>query len=162
MTALLHPVDLAMPRGSLMSPQESLHITPVQVGLVRTTFRILMLERDRFAEMFYARLITLDPEIRARLPHSTMTEQRAQLMQVLGGIVELLDDSPLLQKRLAALARRYTVYGSGDRKFQTAKTALAWSVDRILDQPAASHAQAAWAAAFDLVEALLGGARPQA
>ena len=135
-------------------------LTPAQIGLVRATFQILATNRDRLAEMFYARAIALDPQIRRPQLVSNMVTQRLQLLLALTDIVQQLDDLSRLTQTVAALARQYGLYGAGDPRFQTARAALAWSVERILEPGPDSAIQVAWGRAFDLVEGLLAGSVP--
>lgn len=147
--------EIAMPPRSRSL---SLVMTPAQIGLVRATFQVLSANRDRLAEMFYSRAVALDPQIRRQLLPSNMVVQRTRLMQTLGEIVQLLDDLPRLALSVAALAKQHELYGAGDPKFQTARAALAWSVERILEAGPDSSIHHAWVQAMDLVEGLLGGA----
>lgn len=135
-------------------------LTPAQIGLVRATFQILATNRDRLAEMFYARAVALDPQIRRPQLVSNMVRQRQQLLLALADIVQQLDDLPRLTHTVTALARQHGLYGAGDPRFQRARAALAWSVERILEPGPDSAIQAAWSRAFDLVEGLLAGTVP--
>lgn len=144
----------------LDAPQPQSYVTPLSpahLGLVRATFRILTVERDRLTEMFYARIVTLDPHILRPQLVSNMVVQRMQFMLVLSDVIQQLDDLPRLAQTVASLARRHGIYGAGDPRFSTARAALAWAVDRILETERNSAIQVAWAAAFDLVQALLSG-----
>lgn len=147
-------VDSALP-PTYVSP-----LSPAHIGLVRATFQILAADRNRLTEMFYARVVALDPHIQRPQLVSNMVTQRLQFMLVLTDVVELLDDLPRLAQTCAAFARRHGVYGASDPRFRTARAALAWAVARILEAERNSAIQTAWNAAFDLVEALVSGGMP--
>lgn len=129
-------------------------MTAADIALVRASFHLLAQDMDRCAEMFYARLVTLDPDIRLQQQAVAMPQQRRHLEQTLCILVDLLDRPTHLRKQLAILARRHAVYGSHDRKIQSVKAAFAWTIDRLLD-PAASLQHAAWMAALEMTVSLL-------
>jgi hemoglobin-like flavoprotein len=135
-------------------------LTVAQVGLVRATFQILEADRDRLAEMFYARAVALDPQIQRPQPVSNMVTQRLQLMLALSEMVQQLDDLSRLAQTVSATARRYGIYGASDPRFRTARTALIWAVERILQPERDSAIQLAWNQALDLVETLLSSGVP--
>ncbi|QDO99084.1 hypothetical protein FNB15_18210 [Ferrovibrio terrae] len=135
-------------------------LSPAHLGLVRATFQILTVDRDRLTEMFYARAVALDPHIQRPQLISNMVTQRLQFMLVLTDLVQQLDDLPRLAQTAAGFARRHGIYGASDPRFRTARAALAWTVDRILETERNSAIQMAWNAAFDLVEALVSGGIP--
>jgi len=151
---------LANPQPAQPPQRHGWPMTVADIAMVRAGFALLMQDMDRCAEMFYARLVALDPDIRPRQATITMSQQRRRLMQDLSSLVELLDRPADLQRHLMALARHYGIYGAHDRKFQTARAALAWTVDRLLE-PTAEMQRTAWTAALDMAEALLGGAKPR-
>jgi hemoglobin-like flavoprotein len=135
-------------------------LSPTHLGLVRATFQILAVDRDRLTEMFYARAVALDPHIQGPQLVSNMVTQRLQFMLVFNDLVQQLDDLPRLAQTAAGFARRHGIYGASDPRFRTARAALAWAVDRILETERNSAIQMAWNAAFDLVEALVSGGIP--
>jgi hemoglobin-like flavoprotein len=135
-------------------------LTAAQIGLLRATFQILDADRDRLAEMFYARAVALDPNILRPQAASNMVNQRLQLLLVLTEVMQQLDDLSRLAQTVAAVARRYGIYGASDPRFRTARAALAWTLERILEPERDSAIQLAWNQAFDLVEALLSGGVP--
>lgn len=135
-------------------------LSSAHIGLIRATFQILAADRDRLTEMFYARACALDPHFQRPQLASNMVAQRMQFMLVLSDIVQQLDDLPRLAQIAADLSRRHGLYGASDPRFRTARAALAWAVDRILESERDSAIQVAWTAAFDLVEALVSGGIP--
>lgn len=152
--ALAIRLDAAQPQ-SYVTPLSQAHL-----GLVRATFQVLTVERDRLTEMFYARIVALDPHILRPQLASNMVVQRMQFMLALSDAIQQLDDLPRLAQTAAGLVRRHGIYGASDPRFHTARAALAWAVDRILETERNSAIQGAWTAAFDLVQALLSGSPP--
>jgi len=150
----------AKPRDTSLPVEFASPLTAAQVGLLRATFRILDADRDRLAEMFYARAVALDPQIQRPQPVSNMVNQRLKLMLALSEMVQQLDDLSRLAQTVSAVARRYGIYGASDPRFRTARAALLWAVERILQPERDSAIQAAWNQALDLVEALLSGGVP--
>lgn len=148
------PAELAQRSGHI-SP-----LSPAHIGLVRATFQILSADRDRLTEMFYARACALDPNFQKPQLVSNMIVQRMQVMLVLSEVVQQLDNPPGLAKIVADLIRRQGMYGTSDPRFRTARAALAWAIDRILESERDSAIHVAWTAAFDLVEALVAGGIP--
>lgn len=132
-------------------------LSPAHIGLIRATFQILAADRDRLTEMFYARAYALDPHFQRPQLVSNMMAQRMQFMLALSDFVQQLDDLPRLAQIAADLSRRHGVYGASDPRFRTARAALAWAVDRVLESERDSAIQVAWTAMFDLAEALVSG-----
>lgn len=143
------------------APASARHgLTPTQIALIRTSLDILVADRDRFAEMFYARAVAIDPQVRRQLLPSNMVVQRLQLLLTLSEIVRQLDDLPRLSQTITALSRRHELFGAGDPRFQAATAALLWAVDRILTPSPDGNLQAAWNQACTLVGSLLCGGLP--
>ncbi|MBS4045932.1 MAG: hypothetical protein KG075_06295 [Alphaproteobacteria bacterium] len=154
----MHPAPAA--RLDAPPPTYAAPLSPAHLGLVRATFHILAADRDRLTEMFYARALVLDPHIQRPQLVSNMVTQRLQFMLVLTEVIQQLDDPAQLAQTVASLARRHGIYGASDPRFRTARAALAWAVDRILETERNSAIQVAWTAALDLVQALLSGGIP--
>lgn len=149
-------IEPAQPSNDVSSPNPA-GISPAQINLVRVTFQILAAERDRLTEMVYARAYALDPHLQRPQLASNMLVQRMQVMLLLRDLVQQLDDQPRLTQAVAAHARRHGIYGISDSRVRTARAALAWAIDRILETEQDSAIRIAWSAAFDAVEGLLGG-----
>ena len=156
----MHPALALKPAEPAQRSGHISPLSPAHIGLVRATFQILSADRDRLTEMFYARACALDPHFRKPQLVSNMIVQRMQVMLVLSELVQQLDNPPGLAKIVADLIRRQGMYGTSDPRFRTARAALAWAIDRILESERDSAIHVAWTAAFDLVEALVTGGIP--
>ena len=133
-----------MPCG-LAAPQE-LPMTSADIQLVRNGFAALAADRDGFAAVFYERLFTLDPSLRA-LFATDMKTQGIKLMAALAHVVRSLDKLDAVIVEVRALARRHVAYGVEREHYGLVGEALIGALaDRLPGFDA--RARAAWSAAY--------------
>lgn len=125
-------------------------MTPVQIEAVKKSWSNVVPIADQAAVLFYERLFTLDPSLRA-LFKSDMTEQRKLLMTMLGTAVGGLDRLDAIVPAIQALGRRHKGYGVTDAHFATVGQALLWTLEQGLGDAFTPDVREAWTAAFGLV-----------
>src|SRR5262249_50802634 len=94
----------------IQAHQGSYAMTPVQIEAVKKSWSEVVPIADQAAVLFYERLFTLDPSLRA-LFKPDMTEQRKMLMTMLGTAVGGLDRLDTIVPAVQALGRRHNEYG---------------------------------------------------
>jgi hemoglobin-like flavoprotein len=125
-------------------------MTPEQIALVQTSFAQVIPIADAAAALFYTRLFTLDPTLRA-LFHSDMQAQGRKLMSVLGIAVQGLSQPEKLLPLVQQLGERHRDYGVKDAHYATVGTALLWTLQQGLGEHYTPDVQAAWTSAYTLL-----------
>src|SRR5580698_9324343 len=85
-------------------------MTPDQINLVQSSFTKVVPIADVAAELFYARLFEIAPEVK-RLFHGDMREQGRKLMTTLGVVVSGLKNLEAILPAAKALAVKHVGYG---------------------------------------------------
>ena len=135
--------------------------TPKQITLVEQSFARLVPIADIAANIFYARLFQIAPDLRETLfRHVDMAGQRKKLIQVLALAVKSLRQPEALLPVLCDLGRRHVRYGVRDEHSDTVGQALIWTVERTVGGAFTPEAREAWRSVYALVaDTMKAGAR---
>ncbi|HUC65854.1 MAG TPA: globin family protein [Stellaceae bacterium] len=138
-------------------------MTPEQKQLVRDSFAKLVPIADDAAALFYQRLFTLDPKLRALFTHD-MKEQGRKLMSMIATAVAQLDKVEALVPVLRELGKRHVGYGVRDSDYDTVATALLWTLEQGLGADFTPALKAAWTTCYGVLagEMKAGGRQPAA
>lgn len=109
--------------------------------------------------LFYDRLFTLDPSLRA-LFKPDMTEQRKLLIAMLGTAVAGLDRLDTIVPAVRALGQRHKGYGVTDANYDTVGQALLWTLEQGLGKDFTPDVRDAWTETFVLVSNTMKAASP--
>src|SRR5215216_5310266 len=118
-------------------------MTNEQIKLVQDSFRQVGPIAEIAAQLFYARLFELDPDLEL-LFKGNLTEQGRQLMQMLGVAVNSLDRMEQLLPVVRSLGTRHGVYGVRDKDYDTVGHALLWTLRKGLGEAFTPDVEAAW------------------
>ena len=118
-------------------------MTNEQIKLVQGTFRQVAPIAETAAQLFYARLFELDPDLEL-LFKGNLTEQGRKLMQMLGVAVNSLDRMDQLLPALQSLGARHVIYGVRDKDYGTVGRALLWTLRKGLGEAFTPDVEAAW------------------
>jgi hemoglobin-like flavoprotein len=129
-------------------------MTPQQVQIVQRTFQKVAPIAEVAAELFYARLFELDPQLRL-LFKSDMRRQGAMLMNMLSSAVRSLENPEPLIPVLKNLGRRHVSYGVADHHHETVGTALLDTLAHALGSEFDGETREAWAAAYALLSSVM-------
>jgi len=129
-------------------------MTPKQVQIVQGTFQKVAPIAEVAAELFYARLFELDPQLRL-LFKSDMRRQGAMLMNMLSSAVRSLENPEPLVPVLKNLGRRHVVYGVADHHYDTVGKALLDTLAHALGNEFDEETRAAWTAAYVLLSSVM-------
>lgn len=125
-------------------------MTPEQKQLVRGSFAKLAPIADDAAALFYQRLFTLDPKLRALFTHD-MKEQGRKLMSMIATAVAQLDKVEALVPVLRELGKRHIGYGVRDSDYDTVATALLWTLEKWLGADFTPAMKDAWTACYGVL-----------
>ena len=118
-------------------------MTNDQIKLVQDSFRQVGPIAETAAQLFYARLFELDPDLEL-LFKGNLTEQGRKLMQMLGLAVNSLDRMEQLLPVVRSLGTRHVIYGVRDKDYETVGQALLWTLRKGLGEAFTPDVEAAW------------------
>ena len=118
-------------------------MTNEQIKLVQDSFRKVSPISETAAQLFYARLFELDPDLEL-LFKGNLTEQGRKLMQMLGLAVSSLDRLEQLLPVVRSLGTRHVDYGVRDKDYDTVGRALLWTLRKGLGEAFTPDVEAAW------------------
>ena len=118
-------------------------MTNEQIKLVQESFKQVAPIAETAAQLFYARLFELDPDLEL-LFKGNLTEQGRKLMQMLGLAVNSLDRMDQLLPVVRSLGTRHVSYGVRDRDYDTVGRALLWTLRKGLGEAFTPDVEAAW------------------
>lgn len=125
-------------------------MSPEQVDLVQKTWRSLMPIKDTAAELFYGKLFSLDPDIRALFTND-LKDQGRNLTAMISVAVGGLSRPEKIMLAVRQLGRRHAAYGVLPRHYELVETALLWMLETCLAEAFTPEVRAAWVAAYDLL-----------
>jgi nitric oxide dioxygenase len=120
------------------------------VDLVQSSFKKVVPIADKAAEIFYARLFELDPDLK-KLFKTDLKEQGKKLMATLGMVVMGLKDLAKIVPAAEALAVRHIGYGVKEEDYTTVGNALLYTLKTGLGDDFTPEVRAAWVEAYTLL-----------
>lgn len=121
--------------------------TPLQIELVRVTWRQAQARQGQLARIFYDHLFSQAPDVRPMFRRDP-AEQAAMLGAALDAVVAGLDDLGTLLPAVQALARRHVGYGVRPAHYDAVGRALLSTLSSVLGDDITVDAHAAWQAAY--------------
>jgi len=118
-------------------------MTNEQIKLVQDSFRQVAPIAEVAAQLFYARLFELDPDLEL-LFRGNLSEQGRKLMQMLGLAVNSLDRMEQLLPVVRSLGTQHVSYGVRDKDYDTVGRALLWTLRKGLGEAFTPDVEAAW------------------
>lgn len=128
-------------------------MTPAQIQLVETSFRLVAPIAAPAARLFYGRLFALDPTLRPLFAHADLEAQGSKLMQAIGFVVAHLRRPEALLPAVRELGRRHGGYGVRPAHYATVGAALLGTLEEGLGAAFTPEVRDAWAAAYGLLAA---------
>ncbi|MEO0938366.1 MAG: globin family protein [Pseudomonadota bacterium] len=129
-------------------------MTPDQITKVQDSFAKVVPIKDAAAEMFYARLFEIAPEVKP-LFKGDMTEQGAKLMATLGVVVNGLRDLGPIVPVAEKLAVAHVGYGVKAEHYPFVGAALLDTLDKGLGDEFTEETRAAWTEAYGLLSGVM-------
>src|SRR5262249_5848108 len=125
-------------------------MTSEQTRLVQQTFELIAPKAHVAALLFYQRLFTLDPSLRA-LFQNDIEQQGVKLMQALRFAVAAIDRPLELEPVLESLGRRHVYYGVQESHYETLGDALLATLESLLGSAFTPEVKEAWRAIYTLM-----------
>lgn len=125
-------------------------MTPEKVALVQSSFRKVAPIADTAADIFYARLFEIAPEVRSLFPEQ-MGDQKKKLMQMLAMAVNNLHQVETIVPAVQDLGRRHVAYGVRDAHYDTVGAALLFTLEKGLGEDWTPEVADAWTETYGLV-----------
>jgi len=125
-------------------------MTPKQIQLVQATWAKVLPISDTAAELFYAKLFTLDPALKP-LFKGDMKAQGRKLMIMIGTAVNGLTKLDEIVPAVQALGRRHAGYGVKPAHYGTVATALVWTLEQGLGDAFTPEVKEGWVAAYTVL-----------
>ncbi|MEZ5592056.1 MAG: globin domain-containing protein [Gammaproteobacteria bacterium] len=122
-------------------------MTLAQIDLVKQSWRQTATATPPLSEVFYARLFTLEPGLRA-LFCNDMRLQQKKLSDMLGIIIKHLDKPADLTSTIRALGIRHSGYGVKDEHYTLVEQALIQALQDCLGQAFNPATEQAWRLAY--------------
>ena len=129
-------------------------MTPEQIALVQESFQKVAPIKDAAADMFYARLFTLDPSLRP-LFKSDIKGQGRKLMTMLATAVGGLTQLDSIVPAVEALGQRHGKYGVQISHYGTVAEALLWTLEQGLGEAFTEDVKEAWVAAYGILSSTM-------
>lgn len=121
-----------------------------QITLVQESFKKVAPIADKAAEIFYARLFELDPQLK-KLFKSDMKEQGKKLMSTLGIVIAGLSKPETIIPAAEKLAVKHLDYGVKAEDYTTVGNALLYTLKQGLGDAFTDELRQAWIAAYKLL-----------
>lgn len=130
-------------------------LTPRQIDHVQRTFAQVRPIAATAADLFYNRLFSLDPSLRALFRSGDMAKQGQMLMSVLGTAVMGLSNLEKLAPVVRNLGARHVGYGVKTEHYATVGGALLWTLEQGLGEAFTPEVREAWTAAYELLSEVM-------
>ncbi|AXK83147.1 hemin receptor [Pseudolabrys taiwanensis] len=122
-------------------------MTPEQVSMVQDSFRKVVPIADTAADLFYDRLFTIAPDVRAMFP-ADLREQKKKLIAMLATAVTNLHQVDTILPAVQSLGQRHIAYGVTPQHYEPVGTALLWTLEQGLGPEFTPPLKAAWTEAY--------------
>jgi len=137
-------------------------VTKQQITLVQDSFKQVAPIAETAAQLFYARLFELDPDLEL-LFKGNLSEQGRKLMQMLALAVSSLDRMEQLLPVVRSLGSRHVAYGVRDKDYGTVGQALLWTLQKGLGDAFTPDVEEAWSNVYaTLASAMQSGSEAPA
>ncbi len=132
-------------------------MTPEQIELVQRTWRSVLPVGDTAAELFYGKLFSLDPTLKA-LFKNDMKDQGRNLTAMMSVAVGALARPERITVAVRELGRRHVAYGVKPRHYEVVATALLWMLEKSLGEAFTPEVRAAWSSTYAFLAGTMQGA----
>ncbi len=123
---------------------------PEQIALVQHTWKQVLPIKEQAAALFYNRLFSVDPALRA-LFTGDMTTQGNKLMAMISVAVSGLTRLESILPAVQELGRRHTGYGVKAADYETVGGALLWTLQQGLGEGFTPEVKDAWTDVYRLL-----------
>ena len=125
-------------------------MTPKQIELVQSTWKMVLPISDTAAEMFYTKLFATDASLKP-LFKGDMKAQGKKLMTMISTAVNGLTRLEAIVPAVQDLGRRHAKYGVKDKDYDTVGGALLWTLEQGLGDAFTPEVKTAWATTYGVL-----------
>lgn len=129
-------------------------MTPDQITLIQDSFAKVAPISDAAAEIFYARLFEIAPEVKPYFK-GDMKEQGAKLMTTLGVVVNGLRDLDKIVPVAEALAIKHVDYGVKEEDYAPVGASLIHTLEQGLGDAFTPELKDSWVAAYTTLSSVM-------
>jgi nitric oxide dioxygenase len=136
-------------------------MTQHQIGLVQSSFSLVVPILESATMMFYDRLFQLDPSLRPMF-RTPQPDQAGKLAHVLTVVVKGLNRPDQILPAVEELGRRHSNYGVRPEHYATVGAALLWTLQSGLGEAFTAEVRDAWSSAYLLLSSTMQKAAAEA
>lgn len=129
-------------------------MTPAQIELVQTSYRMVQPEAPELARLLYTRWLATDPSLEQMFP-GNLEQQVRNLTQMIGAAARALRRLERILPAVEDLGRRHARYGVRDEHYVQAGAALLWTLHKVLGESFTPAVCEAWIAMYEVVAAAM-------
>lgn len=122
-------------------------MTPEKIALVQDSFAKVAPIAPQAADIFYARLFEIAPQVRPLFPDE-MKDQKGKLMTMLGVAVNGLTRLETILPAVQELGRRHVAYGTVPEHYPVVGEALLYTLEKGLGDDWNDELKDAWAEVY--------------
>lgn len=136
-------------------------MTPRQIELVQSSFQKVLPIADTAADIFYARLFEIAPDVRPLFPED-MGEQKKKLLKLLAMAVNGLNRVEEVVPALQACGVRHNGYNVKPEQYDIVGAALLYTLGKGLGDDFTPEVEEAWTECYSLVAGVMKEAQVRA
>jgi len=130
-----------------------------QIELVQSSHKQVAAMPDKVAELFYAHLFEIAPEVKPLFAHADMQRQGRKLMQTINTVANSLKSVGTIVPAVKQLGARHVEYGVTSDMYEVVGQALIWTLETGLGSAFTDEVRDAWVAVYVLIStAAIAGA----
>lgn len=129
-------------------------MTPEQIKLVQESFKTVLPIAPQAADLFYARLFEIAPQVRPLFP-SDLGEQKKKLMMMIATAVNNLHQVESILPAIQNLGRKHVGYGVTADHYEPVGEALIWTLEKGLGDAFTPPVKAAWIETYATLQAVM-------
>lgn len=129
-------------------------MTPEQIEMVQNSWGQVKPISEQAADMFYAKLFEMDPDIKPLFKGDIKIQGR-RLMAMITTAVNNLHQLETILEPVQDLGRRHVDYGVKPEHYDTVGAALLWTLGQGLGDGFTSAVEAAWTEAYTILAGVM-------
>lgn len=126
-----------------------------QIALVQDSFAKVVPIKEAAAEIFYARLFEIAPQVSPMFKETDLGEQGTKLMATLGVVVNGLKNLEAIVPVAQDLAKRHIGYGVEAQHYEPVGEALIYTLEKGLGDAFDVPTRDAWIAAYTILSTVM-------
>lgn len=125
-------------------------MTPEKIEILRSSFDKVAPISETAAELFYARLFEIAPEVKPMFK-GDMKEQGKKLMASIAAVVKGIENPEKILPVLEKMGADHVKYGVKDEQYDIVGAALIWTLNKGLGDAFTEEVEAVWTEAYGII-----------